>query len=580
MKWRRTGLSAIGLILVSLAGCGGNTSTVSPASTTSSGGASALSDEPIYAVDAKTDEEKQAILKSIIQLIQTASSNPGGTNFDQATELLNQYFLGTPPEEFALSGESRSYLMNRLGDGGEKAVKDLENTAFTVRDARHIEDSLLAYTLAMRIAGDGEDLVRVRRLFDWVTRQVVLVPPNSLAPPNLPQAKARPFDVLLRGMATEQGGWAERSWLFMSLCRQLNIDTGLILYAPRALGILEDPEAAKNRQAMMWACAALIDGKPYVFDARLGLPIPSPDGNGVATIDEAINDPTILDSLDLPGLANYPTSAADLAAGKLIVWVDSTLGRMTPRMRELQKNLTGKNRMILFRDPAEQAVAFKNALGTHFGQTNLWFMPMEVDYLLFNDPSFVEATQYPIQIFDSRFPLLQARMGQLRGELPEAVQRYVGFRFGQDTVEADGKTPIPPAVQQVLDLYSTYFLALAKLDQNEPAQAEFLFRETLRLFPEPGPQGPFYGMFRWGAETNLAMIHAAEWNAARQNPSADPTKLNDARKAATLAIRYFNEPLPTPQYQGNLIRARAIIWEDPFAPDPIETAPATAAVKP
>ena len=580
MKWRRIGLSAVALTIGVLpAGCGSETTD----SVTQTGGVSGNSDEQVYAVDAKSEEEKQAILKSVIQLIQSASSNPGGSNFDQATELLNQYFSGTSPESFALSDASRSYLENRLGQGGEKAIHDLENPAFTVRDARHIEDSLLAYSLAMRIAGDGEDLDRVRRVFDWVTRQIVLVPPNSLAPPNLPQAKARPFDVLLRGMATEQGAWAERTWLFMSLCRQLNIDTGLILYPQRSLGILADPEAAQNRGPVVWICAALIDGRPYLFDARLGLPIPSADGKGVATVDEAISDPAILNALDLPGTVNYPTSAADLAAGRLSILIDSTLGRMTPRMRELQKNLTGRNRMVLFRDPSEQAIAFKAAIGDHFERTSLWPMPMEVDFLLFNDPSFVEATQYPIQIFDSHLPLLPARMGQLRGELPEAVQRYVGFRFSQDTVQSDGQTPVPQPIQHLLDLYSTYFLALAKLDQNEPSNAEFLFRETLRLFPEPGEGAPFYSMFRWGAETNLAMIHEAQWKAARANPSSDPKALADARASGALAVRYYNQLQPTLQSHGNLLRARAIIWADPFVPDPIPAeppAPATEAANP
>ena len=33
-------------------------------------------------------------------------------------------------------------------------------------------------------------------------------------------------------MATEaEGFWAERAWLFMALCRQLGIDTGLITYS-------------------------------------------------------------------------------------------------------------------------------------------------------------------------------------------------------------------------------------------------------------------------------------------------------------------------------------------------------------
>ena len=72
------------------------------------------------------------------------------------------------------------------------------------------------YGIANRVAGTGEDIDRVRRVFDWVVRQVQLVPPGTLGVGRLPQVFARPYDVLLRGMATEaEGYWAERAWLFM-----------------------------------------------------------------------------------------------------------------------------------------------------------------------------------------------------------------------------------------------------------------------------------------------------------------------------------------------------------------------------
>ena len=119
---------------------------------------------------------------------------------------------------------------------------------FTVKDARHIEDCLLLSTVARRVAGDGDDLTRVRRVFDWLVRQVQLVPAGSLAMPGGSQAQARPYDVLMRGMATEQGGWAERSWLFMSLCRQLGLDAGLVVYDPPP-GKKGEPEAEEEATA-------------------------------------------------------------------------------------------------------------------------------------------------------------------------------------------------------------------------------------------------------------------------------------------------------------------------------------------
>ena len=76
---------------------------------------------------------------------------------------------------------------------------------------------MMYYGLANRVAGSGEDLARVRRVFDWVIRQVELVPAGSFGSGRLGPAFARPYDILLRGMATESEGtaWAERpgcSW--------------------------------------------------------------------------------------------------------------------------------------------------------------------------------------------------------------------------------------------------------------------------------------------------------------------------------------------------------------------------------
>ncbi len=51
---------------------------------------------------------------------------------------------------------------------------------------------MLYSKIAARVAGTGDDLSRVRRLFDWIVRQVQLVPAGSLGTPDLPQAPVRP----------------------------------------------------------------------------------------------------------------------------------------------------------------------------------------------------------------------------------------------------------------------------------------------------------------------------------------------------------------------------------------------------
>src|SRR5690606_38200640 len=129
----------------------------------------------------------------------------------------------------------------------------------------------------------------------------------------------------------------------------------------------------------VWVCAVLIDDTPYLFDCSLGMPIPGPGGEGIATLEQAITDPTVLEQLDLPGRP-YSVKAEDLAREPLHVWIDSTPGSLTPRMRELQAKLAGRNRMVLYRDPAEVHDAFARAFGDRLADTGLWPLPMTVEY--------------------------------------------------------------------------------------------------------------------------------------------------------------------------------------------------------
>jgi hypothetical protein len=498
-----------------------------------------------------TADQKKAFIDSIVKLLERAATDPAAGGFDIVVDRLNHFFQGAPASTFALSPEARQYLTTKLKDQADRMVRPLEERQFTRPDARHVEDCMLYHAVASRVAGDGDDLTRVRRVFDWIVRQVQLVPPGSLAPPGLPQAPARPYDVLLRGMATEtQGGWAERSWLFMSLCRQLGIDAGLVVYTPRADAVSPLRVQSAPKGPAFWAVVALIDGKPYLFDARIGLPIPGPDGRGVATLDEAATDPQVLARLDQPGTAPYGTTQADLASSTIQVMIESSPRFHSPRMRALEKELYGRNRLILFRDPAEEEAAFRKALGARFGGVELWGLPIEVQVRLFTDGNFVVAAQYPIQRFDHHFPLLAARMAELRGDLGGAIQMYmVRVRYPDNPVQVDdNKTPIPPAVQHDLDMYATYFLALSHLDQGNAQQAEFFFKETLRLLAGPGPEGqPLYWMFRWGARTNLGLLNAAKGDHVQ-------------------AIRDFSEPTRTTQTVGNRLLARDLIWRDPFTP--------------
>ena len=177
---------------------------------------------------------------------------------------------------------------------------------------------------------------------------------------------------------------------------------------------------------------------------------------------------------------------------------------------------------------------------------------MSVEYSLFHDSDFMTSAQYSLGIFNKRWPLLAARLSQLRGETSDAINQYVVMRYNEHGLEIDGSTPINPQIQQLIDIYASYYLALAQLEKGDLTQARKSFEKTMRDLPEPDPTSRYYfSMFRWGAATNLGLLHGQAGNAA-------------------LAERYLSQEIPTFQMHGNLVRAREMIFESPFVP-PSET---------
>ena len=159
------------------------------------------------------------------------------------------------------------------------------------------------------------------------------------------------------------------------------------------------------------------------------------------------------------------------------------------------------------------------------------------------------------------FPLVYARVKQLRGDLDEAIQEYVAFRFAENgTFVTDKKTLIPRPIQEGLDVYASYYLALADLEKNNLDQAADKFRKLLNVLPAPDPSQPYINMFRWGANANLARIYESKGDYDR-------------------AIAYYSESDPTSQRHGNLLAARELALRFPEARSPIKL-PAPPAAKP
>lgn len=500
-------------------------------------------------MDVEQSNRMTELMHAANRQIESAVNDPGGENMAIATDDLNEYFEAArlPASNYRLPAREREFLDGLLA---AEQIKKLEERDFSNRDGRHLEDCILYQTVARRVAGRGDDLTRVRRLFEWTVNNIVLAPPQMLASSGLPQAQARPHDVLFRAMATEepQSPWAERGWLFIALCRQLNLDAGLLCYTPRGADA-----------PVIWIPGVVIDEKVYLFDTRIGMEIPSPSADRPATLEEAATENQVLEQLDLPGISYYGVNRADLNAGKIDVLIDSSPGYFAPRMRLLQERLLDKSKMILYREGYKARDAFAKALGKRLGSVRLWTMPITVFENQFTSSEYTTSLIRSMVLFSRELPMLKPRLDQLRGDVKLATQEYVVLRMPEFPIQIKGsKETIPDDIQYTMDLSSTYFLAFCKLDEGTPASrkaAKDLFRQALKLFPEEGPGRLSVYMYRRGAAYVLARLEEEDGNVAE-------------------AVRLYSLPDPTPQAHGRALRARALIWKDPFLPPAPRLAPA------
>ena len=231
------------------------------------------------------------------------------------------------------------------------------------------------------------------RLFDWTVRNIQLDPispdfrdfvPKTSADnsdqPARPQHYAPRFGIPGPGyrFSAEQlllyghGDFWQRSWLFMLLARQQGIQVAM-LSAP---GIA-------SKKPLPWCTAVLLDERLFLFDTRLGLPIPEENKRGVVELAEVMRNPRILGTTELPGLLDlnpqkrYPVRHAD--AQKVTAFIDGSPHYLSRRMQQLQETLTGEQRIVL----ATSTTDLANRLTRHkaIDQVQIW--PIAYDTILY-----------------------------------------------------------------------------------------------------------------------------------------------------------------------------------------------------
>src|SRR5579875_3671275 len=234
----------------------------------------------------------------------------------------------------ALSPEQKNWLHTNF-HLSEEEIREVESSHYTRLDSHHLflcflmrdaADALKIKGVRSKAGGltvSEKPLDQVVRAFDWVMRQVRLRPDQSeISPPSF---------VLRRGWGTA----LERALVFLALLEQIGEPDAP---QPELLGfLLETPDGKGGMN--LWTCGVVIGNSKdvYLFDPNLGLPLPGPNGEGVATLAQAREKGEILAQLNVGEKNRYPVTKeqAQAAQAQLVC----PLSALAPRMRHLQEKL-------------------------------------------------------------------------------------------------------------------------------------------------------------------------------------------------------------------------------------------------
>ncbi len=397
-------------------------------------------------------------------------------------------------------------------------MKALGGIVFEPEDGRLLQEAVWLRDISAREQGaDLDDLARTQKLFDWVVRNIQL------------ETRAgqqglfnRPWQTLLYGHGTAE----ERAWLLVLLGRQQGLDLAVV-----------QPAAGEGAAAPVLV-AVSHGGKLHLFDPALGLPLPGPNGQGVATLDQLAADDALLRQLDLDAEHPYPLKAEQLA--KATVLVEGSLSYVSRRMKLVEAKLAGGQRLVLSADPSAQAARIKKDAGV--AEVGLWTYPLETLVRQSNmsrEERIVAVRQF--YVFPTEPILWKGRVLHFKGlfeteDKDGAKAFYLQSRPSRRTIVNSGLLPSQQDVVTIGKQDASYWLGLivfeeaARQGSGYDVALDFFKKRVLADYPN--------GPWTTGAQYNLGRTYEAMGQ-------------NDLARAAY-------EAGEGPQRHGNLLRARRL----------------------
>ena len=396
------------------------------------------------------------------------------------------------------------------------------------------------------------DLRLAAKLFDWTIRNIQLQPfeqPNAELSIQPGSQQTVRWTTLL-GM----GDGITRARVFLRLCQQAEI-VGVML-------------AVKNSQGSLasWAPATLIDGKLYLFDTQLGLPIPLPGDVGIATLSEAREDPQVLAQLTLSAKYKYPIAHEKLS--DITALVDADPPALSHRMELIQNRLTGKHRLTLTVRPSR----VREQLADNDVRTLLWDLAYHVmryqsleRLRVKRDPRFAALKSRQEALFVGTDQLITGRKLHLHGQFTKdgdqdgAKQAYMKVRFADALVD---RLPTDRQIQQQFGFVKTSDIRDDEWEMYMRGMQVKLREEKMHVSFWIGlihfEEGNYESASQWFSKRVLEENEGSMWTpSARYNLARCYERMG--RIADARAI-YLSDT--STQQHGNLIRARLLKSEE------------------
>ena len=444
---------------------------------------------------------------------------------------------------------------------------DVEDLAFPPSDAGDLREAVWFRNVSLWATGDdrGNPLSSAIRLFDWTVRNIQLGDEPSSQDGERPESVLqRPWETLLFGHGLSH----DRAWTFILLARQQRLDAALLATI--------DPEDPDKRRLKPLGIGVLVDGEVYVFDPKLGVPIPGPDGIRLdggeltihpATLSQLAADDSLLRQMDLDAEHPYGLRSSDFQ--KVIVLMEASPGYLTKRMRLVESRLSGDDRLVLTTAPEEQAASFKSC--PQVVEVRRWDVPYTTILQT------IELGQERLRWQSSQLtpffpglnvasPLWKGRVYHFKGVFsgdPNAIVLYQAARRSQRELDAvqhrlDQMSKIegadPNALRTASDavgllqrvkMNAGYWLGLIHAHKgNNDSAIDYFQKRTVMAFPG----GPW--------------THGAMYNLARAL---------EAEKRFPEAIELYRLDVTSPCHAGSLLRS---VWLEKLTGAEGETTPA------